>query len=191
MKDRSRKALDGGHLSALLITLHTHTHTHTHTHISTPTHRLRWGSGLLTFGSELEIARILCNGERKSLLFGMLAHTHALPQYLTTRFPSPICPRHSLPSTLLHVPPQVWAKVDLVRTILRTGYHVHFSDVDVVYLRKVWPSYRLAFHTSGPDAVFMEEQWQLPPGKGYVNLFNTGVYAMRSNPRSLAFMDLW
>ncbi|KAG1678742.1 hypothetical protein FOA52_012781 [Chlamydomonas sp. UWO 241] len=101
----------------------------------------------------------------------------------------------------------VWAKVALVRRVLELGHHVHFSDVDVVYLRQVWPSYRRLFATSGPDAIFMSEQWQQAPsrggpgggggavaglgGSGYVNLFNTGVYAMRSNPRSLAFMDLW
>lgn len=32
---------------------------------------------------------------------------------------------------------QVWAKVELVSRILRTGHHVHFSDIDVVYLRDV------------------------------------------------------
>eukprot|EP00955_Chlamydomonas_euryale_P076726 362759-Chlamydomonas_euryale.AAC.3 len=59
---------------------------------------------------------------------------------------------------------------------------------------QVWPSYNHVFSVSGPDAVFMSEQWQLPPGGhtgGYINLFNTGVYAMRSNARTLAFMDLW
>mmetsp|Transcript_26745 Transcript_26745/g.58319 ORF Transcript_26745/g.58319 Transcript_26745/m.58319 type:complete len:399 (-) Transcript_26745:109-1305(-) len=83
----------------------------------------------------------------------------------------------------------VWAKVDLVAQILRRGYHVHFSDVDVVYLRDVWRSYAHVFSAAGPDAVFMEEQWV--GAKGYVNMFNTGVYAIRSNPRSQAFMAQW
>ena len=33
--------------------------------------------------------------------------------------------------------------------VLQAGHHVHFSDVDVVYLREVWPSYRHIFANAG------------------------------------------
>ena len=38
-----------------------------------------------------------------------------------------------------------------------------------------------------------QEQWQVPGSRTnlYINMFNTGVYAIRSNSRSLKFMDQW
>jgi hypothetical protein len=47
------------------------------------------------------------------------------------------------------MPVQVWAKVHLVNKILRTGHHVHFSDVDVVFLRDIWSSYHHLFSQAG------------------------------------------
>ncbi len=33
--------------------------------------------------------------------------------------------------------------------ILRTGHHVLFADVDVVFLKAVWPSYKRIFSGAG------------------------------------------
>jgi hypothetical protein len=49
----------------------------------------------------------------------------------------------------------VWGKILILQQILQLGYNVHFSDVDVVYLRPVWPSYRGLFYKYGVDGIFM------------------------------------
>jgi hypothetical protein len=39
----------------------------------------------------------------------------------------------------------VWGKIVILRDVLRLGYHAHFSDVDVTYLREVYRSFNLLF----------------------------------------------
>jgi len=101
----------------------------------------------------------------------------------------------------------VWAKVAVAKQVLDLGYNVHYSDVDVVYMRPVWPSYYRLFQKFQPDAIFMNETGgtgldPLPrraadvalavdPPTGYVNLLNTGVFAMRSNVVTRRLMATW
>ncbi len=49
----------------------------------------------------------------------------------------------------------VWGKVLILQEILKLGYHVHFSDVDVVYLRQPWSAYKSVFNKHRVDAIFM------------------------------------
>lgn len=113
----------------------------------------------------------------------------------------------------------VWAKVRLMQEILQLGFNVHFSDVDVVYLRSIYPSYRNIINKHRVDAIFMKEtkletrstlaKAQRSKGKdpspssspsevqfkeGWertLNLFNTGIYVMRSTNHSLKLVEQW
>lgn len=91
----------------------------------------------------------------------------------------------------------VWAKVRVMQQVLKLGYNLFFSDVDVVYLRPVHASYKRIFDVVNPDAIFMHEEIR-PPAAGvlgpqhqHINVMNSGVYAMRSNNASLQLVDMW
>jgi hypothetical protein len=111
----------------------------------------------------------------------------------------------------------VWAKVRLMQEILRLGFSVHFTDVDAVYLRSIYPSYRNIVNKHRVDAIFMKEtkvesrsyiaktiQQRSKEGlsaaeplqfkEGWertMNLFNTGIYAIRSTNHSLKLVEQW
>lgn len=51
----------------------------------------------------------------------------------------------------------VWGKVSLLHEILGRGFHVHMSDVDVVYLREVYKSWGFILNTYKVDMTFMKE----------------------------------
>ena len=109
----------------------------------------------------------------------------------------------------------VWAKVRLMKEMLALGFNVHFTDVDAVYLRPIYPSYRNIINKHRVDAIFMKEtkletrsslaktlqqkgketsdlDMQFKEGwERTLNLFNTGIYAIRSTNHSLKLVDRW
>lgn len=76
---------------------------------------------------------------------------------------------------LTHLKPNILAEV------FRQGVSVHFSDVDVTYIREVWASYDHLLDTVGADASFMSESGQL----------NSGNFVFRYNERTEKLMDSW
>ena len=85
----------------------------------------------------------------------------------------------------------VWGKVVMAQRVISRGYHLHLSDVDVVYFRTVFSSYHLLFKKAPHlDAVFMWEE-VVNEETGMLNLLNTGVYAMLSNNYTQRLMDDW
>lgn len=51
-----------------------------------------------------------------------------------------------------------WSKQYVAMSLLEKGYHVHGSDVDVVYFRDVLFNYRRLMNITGSDMVFSAEE---------------------------------
>lgn len=75
----------------------------------------------------------------------------------------------------------VHSKPGIVWEVLRLGLNVHFTDVDVSFLRRVWPSYNRLLQNTGADMVFMNE---------YTHL-NTGNFVIRYNERTATAVRAW
>ncbi|KAG1661349.1 hypothetical protein FOA52_002463 [Chlamydomonas sp. UWO 241] len=87
-------------------------------------------------------------------------------------------------SIMLH-----WAKPHTMLAILRKGTHVHLTDADVTYLRPFQLNYGNAFDTMFADAIMAREDGWAKTERmltnDYINMFNSGVMAVRSNPRTI------
>lgn len=78
----------------------------------------------------------------------------------------------------------VWAKVNLTKNVLERNFSMFFADVDVAFIRNVRKSYRKVFEYTKADAVFMRQE------RGHTVL-NSGVYALKSNHRSISLISRW
>ena len=98
-----------------------------------------------------------------------------------------------------------WTKIHISYTILQKGYHLIASDTDVVWLRNVNKSYDSIFKETHTDGIFASEEgglndderknlesWASGEWKDrYLNLMNSGVYAVRNSNRSLTLFKRW
>lgn len=75
----------------------------------------------------------------------------------------------------------VHSKPGIVWEVLHLGLNVHFTDVDVSFLRRVWPSYNRLLQKTGADMVFMNEFTHL----------NTGNFVIRYNERTVSAVRAW
>lgn len=75
----------------------------------------------------------------------------------------------------------VHSKPAIVWEVLRLGLNVHFTDVDVSFLRRVWPSFNRYMQLTGADMAFMNE---------YTHL-NTGNFVIRYNERTVQAVRAW
>lgn len=75
----------------------------------------------------------------------------------------------------------VHSKPGIVWEVLRLGLNVHFTDVDVSFLRRVWPSYSRLLQRTGADMVFMNE---------YTHL-NSGNFVIRYDERTVSAVKAW
>ncbi|GFR47999.1 hypothetical protein Agub_g9823, partial [Astrephomene gubernaculifera] len=90
-----------------------------------------------------------------------------------------------------------WAKVKLARDVLKLGYNVHLSDLDVSYLKPIPLAIQEIFSWSNgaADCSMMQEEWvhQDNPddaaSRRPIYLANTGAVFLRSNDRSVAFLE--
>lgn len=59
-----------------------------------------------------------------------------------------------------------WIKAFMIEHIVQLNYSVHYSDIDLVYLRPAWPLYDAIIKATNADAIFEQEerirnqQWQ-------------------------------
>ncbi|KXZ53977.1 hypothetical protein GPECTOR_6g897 [Gonium pectorale] len=83
-----------------------------------------------------------------------------------------------------------WARLLVLRDTLVTGFNIHFSDLDVSYLRPVMPAIRKVFSWSNnaADGSMMKEE-SLRPNRSPLFLINGGVKLLRSNERVIKFLD--
>lgn len=74
----------------------------------------------------------------------------------------------------------VHSKPAVVWEVFRLGLTIHFTDVDVTYLRDVWASYERLLGLTGADASFMNEYSHL----------NSGNFIIRHNPRTVRMVQV-
>ncbi|KAG2430586.1 hypothetical protein HXX76_010104 [Chlamydomonas incerta] len=90
-----------------------------------------------------------------------------------------------------------WAKFKLTRDLLKKGYHVHLSDLDVAYLKPLAPAVEEVFSWSNgaADGSMMQEEWvhqddaNSTASRRPIYLANTGVVWLRANPRGVKLME--
>ncbi len=75
----------------------------------------------------------------------------------------------------------VHSKPAIVWEVLRLGVNVHFTDVDVSFLRRVWPTFNRFLQLTGADMAFMNE---------YTHL-NTGNFVIKYNERTVQAVRAW
>ncbi|KAG2446575.1 hypothetical protein HYH02_008561 [Chlamydomonas schloesseri] len=90
-----------------------------------------------------------------------------------------------------------WAKFKMTRDLLKKGFHVHLSDLDVAYLKPVAPAVEEVFSWSNgaADGSMMQEEWvyqdnpDSTTSRRPIYLANTGVVWLKANARSVGFME--
>ncbi|PNW75980.1 hypothetical protein CHLRE_12g552400v5 [Chlamydomonas reinhardtii] len=90
-----------------------------------------------------------------------------------------------------------WAKFKMMRDILKKGYHVHLSDLDVSYLKPLAPAVEEVFSWSNgaADGSMMQEEWvhqddaDNTATRRPIYLANTGVVWLRANERGVKLME--
>ncbi|GLC34953.1 hypothetical protein PLESTB_001182500 [Pleodorina starrii] len=90
-----------------------------------------------------------------------------------------------------------WAKVKLTRDVLKLGYNVHLSDLDISYLKPIHLARKEVFSWSrgAADGSMMQEEWvhqddpDKPATRRPIYIANTGVVFLRANSRTVGFME--
>lgn len=80
----------------------------------------------------------------------------------------------------------VWSKVKLAQEVVQLNYTLHYSDVDVVYLKDIRQHYKALWSRFQPDAFFnVEDVEQLE------TVVNSGVYVLSPNTRTIGLLAAW
>ncbi|GIL74017.1 hypothetical protein Vretimale_5050 [Volvox reticuliferus] len=90
-----------------------------------------------------------------------------------------------------------WAKFKLTRDVLKLGFNVHLSDLDVSYLKPIYPARKEIFSWShgAADGSMMEELWVFQDDpkniatRRPIYMANAGVVFLRANSRSTQFVE--
>ncbi|GIL54262.1 hypothetical protein Vafri_9840 [Volvox africanus] len=90
-----------------------------------------------------------------------------------------------------------WSKFKLTRDVLKLGFNVHLSDLDVSYLKPIHPARKEVFSWSHgtADGSMMEESWvyqddpQNVATRRPIYVANAGVVFLRANTRTTQFVE--
>jgi len=88
----------------------------------------------------------------------------------------------------------VWSKTLILDQVFKLGYHVMFSDADMVYMKPAAAAYNNLLDTYDADGTFMMEEQlrKFANGTQWVNRYiNSGSFMLRNNERTRLMMADW